>query len=173
MSYYVVAQSDAFREKGIDWSFLVEECTEFAIPLTNRQKTILNKTLINETIEEILSRLPDGVQFLKDTGQVIANEPEEHEFHVETDTSITAHGGWCAPYDTIDTTTIFRESMAAVRRRATEIERDLFGDNVQLSKCVEILGVNTSAAESALRYAGIRTGYPLHLVERLRDSRRR
>lgn len=166
MSYYVVAQSDAFRGKKIDWSFFIEECMEFAIPLTNRQKTILNKALVNETIEEIRSRLPNGVQFLQDTGQVIANE-------IETDTSITAHGGCCEPYETINTTEIFRESVASVRRRANEVERDLFGDNVQLSKCVEILGVNTSAAESALRYAGIRTGYPLHLIERLRESRRR
>lgn len=42
---------------------------------------------------------------------------------------------------------------------------------VKLSEAANILGISTRAAESALRNAGIKSGYPRDAVERLRDSR--
>lgn len=42
---------------------------------------------------------------------------------------------------------------------------------VPLRQAAEVLGVSVRAAESALRNAGIKSGYPLDLVEWLRDNR--
>ena len=42
---------------------------------------------------------------------------------------------------------------------------------VPLREAAEIIGVSTRAAESALRRAGIRSGYPRHEVERLAATR--
>lgn len=42
---------------------------------------------------------------------------------------------------------------------------------VPLREAAQVLGVSVRAAESALRHAGIRSGYPLALVEWLRGNR--